>query len=297
MEKLKRACPNLDAYPVTPEDATYFIERICRSPGKPVPFVPVIDENVRKWYCSDALWQAHDDRYDSEQVLIIPGPEAVAGITQADVPVADLMAGYLTSTIEAVPSEVQREYPDFVETALETDVMLLGTSEQANPLPAILKRCGHQAQLAATRTGVRLTVEHPLPVRGSRTLTLDFAVEPFHPFPLRAADNFTERLRTFYRDIMPEEVGVEEARLAAYRRVTQDDGPSVPEQLFFATALPPMMDVILDRKMGLDPLSLLHIRSHIEHLEKSDGGPYEVVLDEPFVQDELGGRRIQIGGL
>ena len=74
-----------------PADARAFVHDICSRAGKPVNFVPVIDGNVRRFYKSDALWQAEDDRHEADQVLVIPGPEAVAGIRRADEPVADLL--------------------------------------------------------------------------------------------------------------------------------------------------------------------------------------------------------------
>src|SRR5690606_28183664 len=51
-----------------PEDAKAFVA-ICKRPGKPVCFVPVIDQDVRKWFKADSLWQSHDDRYPADAVL------------------------------------------------------------------------------------------------------------------------------------------------------------------------------------------------------------------------------------
>ncbi|MFW0790081.1 fatty acid synthase subunit beta domain-containing protein [Gordonia sp. CPCC 205333] len=73
-----------------PADVAFFIE-LCKTPGKPVNFVPVIDKDVRRWWRSDSLWQAHDSRYGADAVCIIPGPVAVAGITRVDEPVGDLL--------------------------------------------------------------------------------------------------------------------------------------------------------------------------------------------------------------
>ena len=64
-----------------------------------MPFVPVLDAEVRRWYMADGLWQAQDDRLDADQVFVIPGPEAVAGITRADEPVADLLARFEAAAI------------------------------------------------------------------------------------------------------------------------------------------------------------------------------------------------------
>ncbi|GAA1480330.1 type I polyketide synthase [Gordonia sinesedis] len=73
-----------------PADVAFFLE-LCRTPGKPVNFVPVIDKDVRRWWRSDSLWQAHDARYGADAVCIIPGPVAVSGITRVDEPVGELL--------------------------------------------------------------------------------------------------------------------------------------------------------------------------------------------------------------
>ena len=77
-----------------PTDADFFVHSVCARPGKPVPFVPVIDAGVRRWFKADSLWAAHDERFEADRVLVIPGPEAVAGITRADEPVAELLARF-----------------------------------------------------------------------------------------------------------------------------------------------------------------------------------------------------------
>lgn len=73
-----------------PADVPFFVS-LCKTPGKPVNFVPVVDQDVRRWWRSDSLWQAHDPRYSADQVCIIPGTVAVAGITRVDEPVGELL--------------------------------------------------------------------------------------------------------------------------------------------------------------------------------------------------------------
>ncbi|NEW41962.1 DUF1729 domain-containing protein [Nocardia cyriacigeorgica] len=73
-----------------PADVPFFVA-LCKTPGKPVNFVPVVDADVRRWWRSDSLWQAHDPRYSADQVCIIPGTVAVAGITRVDEPVGELL--------------------------------------------------------------------------------------------------------------------------------------------------------------------------------------------------------------
>jgi len=87
-----------------PADVAFFLD-VCARSGKPVPFVPVLDADVRRWYRSDSLWQAHDDRYAADAVAVIPGPVSVAGITRVDEPVADLLDRFEDAVVEAVRGE------------------------------------------------------------------------------------------------------------------------------------------------------------------------------------------------
>ena len=84
-----------------PADVPFFIEQ-CKTPGKPVNFVPVIDKDVRRGWRSDSLWQAHDSRYTADQVCIIPGTAAVAGITRVDEPVGDLLDRFEKAAVDEV---------------------------------------------------------------------------------------------------------------------------------------------------------------------------------------------------
>ncbi len=90
IDTLVAAYPEAASCLLHPADVQFFLE-ICRRPGKPVNFVPVIDADVRRWWRSDSLWQAHDESYGADQVIVIPGPVAVGGITEVDEPVADLL--------------------------------------------------------------------------------------------------------------------------------------------------------------------------------------------------------------
>ena len=74
----------------------------AKRPGKPVNFVPVIDKDVRRWWRSDSLWQAHDTRYTADQVCIIPGTAAVAGITRVDEPVGELLDRFESAAVAEV---------------------------------------------------------------------------------------------------------------------------------------------------------------------------------------------------
>jgi fatty acid synthase len=82
-----------------PADVPFFVT-LCKTLGKPVNFVPVIDKDVRRWWRSDSLWQAHDARYTADQVCIIPGTAAVAGITRVDEPVGELLDRFEQASID-----------------------------------------------------------------------------------------------------------------------------------------------------------------------------------------------------
>ncbi|MGI9086005.1 MAG: fatty acid synthase subunit beta domain-containing protein [Aeromicrobium sp.] len=97
----------LEAYPAAidvvlhPADVPFFVAE-CKQLGKPVNFVPVIDADVRRWWRSDSLWQAHEARYAADGVCVIPGPVSVAGITGADEPVADLLRRFESAVVDDV---------------------------------------------------------------------------------------------------------------------------------------------------------------------------------------------------
>ena len=102
------AYPEAEASTLASADADYFVHRVCARAGKPVNFVPAIDGDVRRWYKSDSLWQSHDDRYDADQVLVIPGPEAVRGVTRVDEPVGDILGRFVAYGVAALESSGAR---------------------------------------------------------------------------------------------------------------------------------------------------------------------------------------------
>src|SRR5690606_10016 len=87
-----------------PADVPFFVS-LCKTPGKPVNFVPVVDQDVRRWWRSDSLWQAHDPRYSADQVCVIPGTVAVAGITRVDEPVGELLDRFEKATADELVAE------------------------------------------------------------------------------------------------------------------------------------------------------------------------------------------------
>jgi fatty acid synthase, bacteria type len=93
--------PDAETVQLHPADVPFFVT-LCKTLGKPVNFVPVIDKDVRRWWRSDSLWQAHDARYEADQVCIIPGTASVAGITRMDEPVGELLDRFEQAAIDEV---------------------------------------------------------------------------------------------------------------------------------------------------------------------------------------------------
>ncbi|HSI27397.1 MAG TPA: fatty acid synthase subunit beta domain-containing protein [Aeromicrobium sp.] len=104
MRALVAAHASAETVLLHPADVPFFVE-VCRRPGKPVPFVPVVDADVRRWWRSDSLWQAHDDRYSADAVCIIPGPVSVEGITRADEPIAELLQRFEDEVVRRLVAE------------------------------------------------------------------------------------------------------------------------------------------------------------------------------------------------
>lgn len=99
LDALRVEYPDAATAVLHPADVAFFVE-LCRSPGKPVNFVPVVDGDVRRWWRSDSLWQAHDPNYAADEVCIIPGPVSVAGIDRVDEPVAQLLQRFEDATVD-----------------------------------------------------------------------------------------------------------------------------------------------------------------------------------------------------
>ncbi|HET9875152.1 MAG TPA: fatty acid synthase subunit beta domain-containing protein, partial [Mycobacterium sp.] len=113
--------PDAETVQLHPADTPFFVT-LCKTLGKPVNFVPVIDKDVRRWWRSDSLWQAHDARYEADQVCIIPGTASVAGITRVDEPVGELLDRFEQAAIDQVLATGAQPVPVTVRRQGRTDV-------------------------------------------------------------------------------------------------------------------------------------------------------------------------------
>lgn len=101
LERLLEQYPEAKTTEVTPTDAAWFVD-LCRQFPKPMPFVPVLDADLLRWWGQDNLWQSQDARYGADQVRIIPGPVSVAGITTVNEPISDILGRFEEAAIQRV---------------------------------------------------------------------------------------------------------------------------------------------------------------------------------------------------
>ncbi len=80
LSKFEARYPDATKQLISAEDMLYFLS-LCRAGGtKPVPFIPILDENFETYFKKDSLWQSEDlsavpDR-DAGRVCILQGPVA-----------------------------------------------------------------------------------------------------------------------------------------------------------------------------------------------------------------------------
>jgi fatty acid synthase subunit beta len=95
LDSFFKSYPRSKTQLVAAEDKAFFLT-ICQRPGqKPVPFIPILDNNFEVWFKKDSLWAAEDmdavfDQ-DPQRVCILQGPMAVKHSTVADEPIKDML--------------------------------------------------------------------------------------------------------------------------------------------------------------------------------------------------------------
>lgn len=105
LKRLLEVYPQAAELTVVPSDVAWFTVLVREYP-KPMPFVPVIDNDLLRWWGQDQLWQSEDERYTADSVRAIPGPISVSGITTINEPVADILARFEQAAINRVQEKV-----------------------------------------------------------------------------------------------------------------------------------------------------------------------------------------------
>eukprot|EP00397_Hematodinium_sp_SG-2012_P000038 GEMP01000038.1.p1 GENE.GEMP01000038.1~~GEMP01000038.1.p1 ORF type:complete len:4044 (+),score=1094.81 GEMP01000038.1:434-12565(+) len=86
--------PQLSQKLLITEDIDVFLH-LCKTGGKPVPFIPIIDGQLELWFKKDSLWYSEDiaavPDHDAQRVCILQGPVSVAHCTVVNEPVASIL--------------------------------------------------------------------------------------------------------------------------------------------------------------------------------------------------------------
>lgn len=146
IDRLVSAYPIAAQAEVEPSDAAHFVA-LCDRPGKPVPFVSAIDAEVRRRYLSDSLWQAHSETWTADEVLVIPGPAALAGIQRIDEPVAELLDRMAEAAVAAVADRATTvAAPSAVATLTELPTLVSSGVSGGVSVPSPILRMAEGAE-------------------------------------------------------------------------------------------------------------------------------------------------------
>lgn len=116
--KLLAAYPQAGVMKVLPQDAAWFIA-LNRKHHKPMPWVPIIDGDLKRWFGLDSLWQSQDPSYPAQAVRVIPGPISVGGIDTIDEPVASILGRFERACVDAIPGQPTPQFSRNATTARE----------------------------------------------------------------------------------------------------------------------------------------------------------------------------------
>ena len=157
--KLVETYPQSETTLLADEDVNYFVE-LCRSGGKPVNFVPVVDGDLALWMKKDSLWYSEDldgvqDR-DPGRVCVLHGPVAARFSTAVNEPIAAILGSIHDGYVELAgsqepPSDVvmvtvrERENLGWQDIVLKTPRVVQGKKWFANPIHALWASEKYQA--------------------------------------------------------------------------------------------------------------------------------------------------------
>jgi fatty acid synthase subunit beta len=98
-----KAYPDLSSALIASEDVDFFME-LCRTGGKPVNFIPIVDKSFITWFKKDSLWYSEDlagvPERDADRVCILHGPVAAKYSNIVNEPVKDIMDSIANGHLE-----------------------------------------------------------------------------------------------------------------------------------------------------------------------------------------------------
>ncbi|KAF2086577.1 beta subunit of fatty acid synthase [Saccharata proteae CBS 121410] len=110
VEKVLKEYPEADKQLINAQDVQHFLLLCQRRGQKPVPFVPVLDENFEFFFKKDSLWQSEDLEavvdQDVGRTCILQGPMAVKYSKVVDEPVKDILDGVHNGHIKALTRDL-----------------------------------------------------------------------------------------------------------------------------------------------------------------------------------------------
>lgn len=110
LDSLFAAYPASTKQLINAQDKDHFLILCRRVTQKPVPFVPVLDDNFEFYFKKDSLWQSEDLAAvvgeDVGRTCILQGPVAVKYSTEADVPIKTILDGIHEGHIKSLLKDV-----------------------------------------------------------------------------------------------------------------------------------------------------------------------------------------------
>ena len=110
VEEVLRAYPLASEQLINAQDVQHFLLLCQRRGQKPVPFVPVLDENFEFFFKKDSLWQSEDLEavvdQDVGRTCILQGPTAAKYSHSIDEPVKEILDGIHNDHIKGLTRDV-----------------------------------------------------------------------------------------------------------------------------------------------------------------------------------------------
>ncbi|KAK9470420.1 acyl transferase domain-containing protein [Dipodascopsis tothii] len=110
IENVLSTYPEAKVQLINAQDKEFFLMLTMRRGQKPVPFVPVLDDNFEFYFKKDSLWQSEDLTAvvgaDVQRTCILQGPVAVKYTTAIDEPIKDILDGIHEAHIKSLTADV-----------------------------------------------------------------------------------------------------------------------------------------------------------------------------------------------
>ena len=110
VDKLVATYPCCKEQLINAQDVQHFLLLCQRRGQKPVPFVPVLDDNFEFFFKKDSLWQSEDLEavvdQDVGRTCILQGPTAVKYSTKVDEPIKEILDGIHEDHIKSLTTDL-----------------------------------------------------------------------------------------------------------------------------------------------------------------------------------------------